>query len=161
MEIPDRTANRYNAQPMSKAMAAISSRPIVSHPQGVTLSHSTWESRPITHVLRLLTTSHCRAQHMKAAQSFILRVRKLIRQCRSKFPRLIKRCSPEASLEQRLTKRCSSGASLEQRLIKRVTFQGVDELISKEIILVAWSLELASARMRHQPPSIYVMHGRA
>ena len=64
-------------------------------------------------------------------------------------------------MEQRLAKRCSSDASLEQRLIKRVMFQGVDELISKEIILVAWSLELASARMRHQPPSIYVMHGRA
>ena len=64
----------------------------------------------------------------------LLRVRKLIRQCRSKFPRLIKRCSPEASLEQRLIQRCSSDASWEQRWIKRVTFQGVDELISKEIV---------------------------
>ena len=69
---------------------------------------------------------------MKAAQSFILGVRKLSRQCRSKFPRLIKRCSLEALLEQRLIQRCSSDASLEQRWIKRVTFQGVDELISPE-----------------------------
>ena len=134
MEIPDRTANRYNAQSMSKAMVAISSRPIISHPQGVTLSHSTWERRPITHVLRLFRASHCRAQHVKAAQSFILRVRKLIRQCRSKFPRLIKRCSLEALLEQRLIQRCSSDAPLEQRWIKRVTFQEVDVFISKEII---------------------------
>ena len=71
---------------------------------------------------------------MKAAQSFILRERKLIRQCRSKFPHLIKRCSLEALLEQRLIQRCSSDAPLEQRWIKRVTFQEVDVFISKEII---------------------------